>query len=152
MAPRASRSTQRAAGLKHELQVSPFAISTATELKHLPVDDDFLAIDFGYQQGELAIDNNDPSHYLHNGTENGVTTARRRMLKTLGWNTGSIQKQSWEYAKRIEDPRQKIEIGESQLAIKQSRSSAANFKTTRWTAFVVKLTISLNFTRFARVI
>ena len=72
-------------GLKTELEVSPF-------------EDDmggFLSIDIACRDKKLAIEFDGPSHFLSNGTHNGVTQFKTRLLKKLGWNIIRIPFREW---------------------------------------------------------
>ena len=83
----------RRVGFEHQMEVSPFVISE--ELRSFAVDD-YLAIDFANVERRIAIEFNGPSHYLHDGSENGTTIAKRRLLKALGWRTGTINYWRWQ--------------------------------------------------------
>ena len=99
----------RRVGFEHQMEVSPFVISE--ELRSFAVDD-YLAIDFANVERRIAIEFNGPTHYLHDGSENGTTIAKRRLLKALGWRTGTIEYGRWDDAKKKEtDPRVKLDSG-----------------------------------------
>jgi len=72
-------------GLDAELEVSPF-------------DEDrggFLSIDIACKNKKLAIEFDGPSHFLSDGTHNGATQLKTRLLKKLGWSVIRIPFQEW---------------------------------------------------------
>merc|ERR1719247_1623254 len=99
----------RRVGFEHQMEVSPFVISE--ELRSFAVDD-YLAIDFANVERRIAIEFNGPFHYLHDGSENGTTIAKHRLLKALGWRTGTIEYGRWYDAKKnATEPRLLLDAG-----------------------------------------
>jgi len=68
------------AGYTHERDVSPYA--TWQDVQH--VSDDFFSIDFADLEQRVAIIFNRPDNFLHDGSPNGATIAKRRLLNGRG--------------------------------------------------------------------
>ena len=82
-----------------------------SDLKDLAVIDTFFAIDFANVERTMAVEFNGPVNFLHDGSENGKTLAKRRLLKALGWKTKSIYWERWRDGVASEsDPQRRLNV------------------------------------------
>ena len=109
------------AGFKHEREVQFLEGDYAG----------FLAIDFACKERRIAVEFDGPSHYLtelkkgakpNHGRDNGRTTAKRRLMKQMGWKVVNI-----DYKDNImldTAPKEKVEEhgGKKELKIKYLRN------------------------------
>ena len=72
-------------------------VSTEMEVSPMPEKDmgGFLSIDMANVEQKLAIEFDGPSHFLSDGTLNGRSKAKTRLLQQLGWRVVRIPVDEW---------------------------------------------------------